>query len=266
MLHILFYYPEDAFESIKRVFVGADSDGVDAHGDDWVVVAARLGHVAKIKHVGFLDVKLFEEMSHAKFLIHAGSGNVDGSGATDFVKEIGQFFAAFLDDGLALFEIGIPGIFGLGASLLAKRRESNLGEAVFDDFVTVGKFISFPKAKFTSSFFQNCCNFYNIFRLERVIIDLLPIGRVVGVGACLIVIILSALSNEKTQILETLKKFGRIIGDFGDWVDNLDEKLLEFLAGNRADVKMVETLAQNFGHFGRNGSLGDVKGLINIKC
>lgn len=37
----------------------ADSDGVNAHLDDWVIVAARLGHVAEVKDIIFFDVELF---------------------------------------------------------------------------------------------------------------------------------------------------------------------------------------------------------------
>ena len=182
----------------------ADGDSVNTHGDNWVVVPSRLGHVAEIEHVGFFDVKFFEEMSHAKFFIHARSGDVDGSGATDFIKKVGQFFTAFGNDGLALFQIRIPSIFGFGAGGLTEGRKGDLGEAVFDNFVTFGKFIGFPKAKFFGGLLKSCCNFYNIFVFERIVIDLMPIGGVVGVGTGLITVILSALGDKKVQMLETL--------------------------------------------------------------
>ena len=40
----------------SRVFVRADRDGVDAHLDDWIIVTAGLGHVAKIENLVFLNL------------------------------------------------------------------------------------------------------------------------------------------------------------------------------------------------------------------
>ena len=45
-----------ALEGESGVFVRADGDGVDAHFDDRVIVAAWGGHVAEIEDVFFLDV------------------------------------------------------------------------------------------------------------------------------------------------------------------------------------------------------------------
>ena len=36
-----------------------DGNGVDAHLDDGIIVAARLGHVAEIEDVLLVDFKLF---------------------------------------------------------------------------------------------------------------------------------------------------------------------------------------------------------------
>lgn len=182
----------------------ADGDSVDTHGDDRIVVPAGLGHVAKVEDVGFFDVKFFEEMSHAKFFIHARSGDVDRGSTTDFVEKIRQFFAAFGDDSLALFQIRIPSIFGFGAGGLTEGRKGDLGKAIFDNFVALGEFVGLPKTEFFGSFLEGCCNFYNIFVFERVVIDLMPIGGVVGVGTGLITVILSALGDKKVQMLETL--------------------------------------------------------------
>ena len=37
----------------------SDRDGVDAHFYDWVIVAARLCHVAEIEDIFFGDMELF---------------------------------------------------------------------------------------------------------------------------------------------------------------------------------------------------------------
>ena len=50
---------ENAAEGVSGVFVTPHGDGVDAHFDDGVIVAAGLGHVAEIEDVGFLDAELF---------------------------------------------------------------------------------------------------------------------------------------------------------------------------------------------------------------
>lgn len=137
---------ENAAEGKESVFVGTDGDSVDAELDDGVIVAAGLGHVAEVEDVGFGGVELLEEVGHAEFFIHAGSGDIDRGGATDFIEEIGEFFAAFGDDGFAFFEVGIPGIFSFGAGSLTEGRESDLGEAIFDDFVAFSELVGFPIA------------------------------------------------------------------------------------------------------------------------
>ena len=45
-----------AAEGVGGVFVVSDSDGVDAHLDDWIIVAAGLGHVAEIQDIFFFDM------------------------------------------------------------------------------------------------------------------------------------------------------------------------------------------------------------------
>lgn len=49
-------------------------------------------------------------------------------------------------------------------------------------------------------------------------------------------------------------------------VDNLDKELLEFLPGNGTNFEMVEATDEKIGDFVRNGSFGDIKGLVNVKC
>ncbi len=113
----------------------SDGDGVDAHLNDGIIVAAGLGHVTEVEDVLFVNFELFEEMSHAEDFIHTWCNCVDRGSAADFIVEFrGEFFAT-RDDLLAFFAVGVPGIFGFGAGVLTKGREGDLGEAVFDDFV-----------------------------------------------------------------------------------------------------------------------------------
>ena len=42
---------EDTAKGIGGVFVRTDGDGVDAHLDNWIIVAAWLCHVAEIEDV-----------------------------------------------------------------------------------------------------------------------------------------------------------------------------------------------------------------------
>ena len=102
------------------VFVGMDSDGIDAHLNNGVVIASWLGHVAEIKDVGFFDFEFFEEMSHAEFFVHTWSNGVDRGGATDFVVKLWREFFAASDDFFAFFAVWIPGVFGLSAGFLAE--------------------------------------------------------------------------------------------------------------------------------------------------
>ena len=49
-------------------------------------------------------------------------------------------------------------------------------------------------------------------------------------------------------------------------VDDLEKELIEFLARNRADLKVVEALSEKIGDFVRNGGFSDIKGLIDVEC
>lgn len=84
---MLFCDAKNAAECVGGIFVRTDSDSVDAHLDDWVIVAAWLGHVAEVENVGFFDGEFFEKMGHAEHFVHAWGDGVDGGGAADFVIE-----------------------------------------------------------------------------------------------------------------------------------------------------------------------------------
>lgn len=45
---------EDAAEGISGVFMTTDGNGVYAHLDNWVIVAARLGHITEIENIMLL--------------------------------------------------------------------------------------------------------------------------------------------------------------------------------------------------------------------
>ena len=76
----------------------ANSDGFDAHLNNWVIIAAWLSHIAKVKDIFFIDFELFHEMRHTKDFVHAWRDGVNRSGATDFVVEFWRkLFAAFDD-------------------------------------------------------------------------------------------------------------------------------------------------------------------------
>ena len=55
----ILYHAENSAQGVGGVFVATDCDGVDAHLDDWIIITARLGHVAKIKDVFFGNVEFF---------------------------------------------------------------------------------------------------------------------------------------------------------------------------------------------------------------
>ena len=123
-------------------------NGIDTHFDDRIVIAAWLCHIAEVENIIFASVEFFHEMGHTKFFIHARGNCIDRGGAADFVIKLGgEFFGAFDDFG-ALFAVGIPGIFFLRAGFLAKGGESDLTQAIFDNFVAFFKLIFFPKAEF----------------------------------------------------------------------------------------------------------------------
>ena len=129
---------ENTAKGISSVFVRADGNCVDAHLDDWVIVAAWLSHIAEVEDFGFFDIELFEEVSHAKDFVHARDESINAGSAADFVfVGWGEDFGAG-NDGFALLAVWVPSVLGFSAGFLAKSGEGNLTEAVFDDFIALG--------------------------------------------------------------------------------------------------------------------------------
>ena len=85
-------------------------------------------------------------MGHAEDFVHAWSYGVNGSGAADFVIELGSEFFAASDDLFAFLAVGVPGVFLLGAGVLTEGREGDLGEAILDNFVAWLELVFFPEA------------------------------------------------------------------------------------------------------------------------
>ena len=85
-------------------------------------------------------------MSHTEDFVHAGGDSINRGSAADFVVEFRAVFFAKGDDLLTFFVVWVPGVFFFGAGFLTKGGEGNLGEAVFDNFVTRLEFIFFPEA------------------------------------------------------------------------------------------------------------------------
>ena len=137
-------------------------DSIDTHLDDGVIVAAGTCHVAEVENILFCDVELFHEVSHAESLIHTRGDGVNRGSAADFVIKLGGEFFASCDDLFAFFAIWVPGVFFLGASVLAKGRESDLREAIFDDFIAFGELSFFPEAEFTGGLFDSLGDFGNL--------------------------------------------------------------------------------------------------------
>ena len=177
--------------------MGADGDSVDAHLDNRVIVAARLGHIAKVENFGFLDVEFFEQVGHAEDFVHARDESVNRSGATDLVFVIWSELFSAGDDSFTLLAIWIPSVFGFGASFLAEGRESDLAEAVFDNFVTFSEFVCFPVAEFGCSSFDSLGDFFDLLVSKREVINLFPV-ILGGVEA----VILGALSDEEVKMFE----------------------------------------------------------------
>ena len=222
-------------------------DSVDAHLYDRVIIAAWLGHIAKVEDVGFFDVEFFHEVGHAKYFVHAWSNGVNRSGATNFIIELWSEFFAALDDGFAFFAIWVPGVFCFRAGGLAESREGDLAKAVFDNFVAFSKLVGFPITKFFGGSLDGFGNFCDLLVGQRVIVYLFPFF-LFGVVA----IILGALSYEKMKMFELLG-----FGVF-KFVDDLNKELVEFLAGNWADFEMVKALRKKVGNFFWNRGFGDI--------
>ena len=131
-------------------------------------------------------------MSHAENFVHTWSDGVNRGGATDFVFKFWGEFAATGTDGFAFFAIWIPSVFFLGAGFLAESRESDLGKAVFDDFVTRLELVFFPVAELGSGSFDGFGNFGNLFLGKWIIIYLNPI-----VFSGVVTIILRSLGHKQ---------------------------------------------------------------------
>ena len=131
-------------------------------------------------------------MSHTEDFVHTWSNGINRSGAGDFVFELRTKLFAPCGDLIAFFTIWVPGVFGFGASFLTEGRKGDLGEAVFDNFVTRGEFVFFPIAKLFGGLFDGRSDFGYLFVGEGVIIYLFPIFflRVVAV-------VLGTLSDKK---------------------------------------------------------------------
>ena len=126
---------ENATQGVGGVFVVSDGDGINAHLDYGVIIATGLSHVAEVENIFFLDVEFFQEVSHAEDFVHARSDGINRGGTADFVfKFRGEFFGAGADL-FAFFTIWVPGVFSFGAGFLTESRESDLREAIFDNFV-----------------------------------------------------------------------------------------------------------------------------------
>lgn len=236
--------------------MGADRDGVDTHLDDGIVVPSWLGHVTKVEDGGFIDFEKFEELGHAEGFVHARSGDVDRGRATDFEEKIGQLFVAFGDDGSALFQIRIPSVLFSGAGGLTESRKSDLGKAIFDDFVTRFQLVGFPVAKFPSGGFEDCGDFGDFLGFERIIINLIPVGSLK-----IKLVILGALSDEKME----MRKLGRSGAGAFERIDDLNQELVEFLTRNWADFKMIEAITQGGSNVSIDRGFSNVESLIDVE-
>ena len=197
MAALFFRNSEDAAEGVGSIFVVADCDGVDAHLDDWIIIAAWLGHIAKVENLFFSDVEFFEEMSHAKHFVHARNKGVDTSSTADFIFVGWSKFFGASDDSFALLAIWVPSVFNFGAGFLTEGREGDLAEAVFDNLIAFGDLVLLPVAEFFDGLLDGLGDFGDLIVGKRVIINLLPF-------AVAIAIILCALSDEKMQMFELL--------------------------------------------------------------
>ena len=101
-------------------------------------------------------------MGHAEDFVHTWCDGINRGGAADFVIKLGGEFFATSDDSFTFFVVRVPGVFGFGAGFLAEGRESDLREAIFDDFVAFGKFVFFPEAEFFSGSFDGFGDFLNL--------------------------------------------------------------------------------------------------------
>ena len=122
-------------------------------------------------------------MSHTKNFVHARGDSVDRSGAADFVFKLGRELATAGADSFAFFTIWVPGVFFFGAGFLAEGRESDLGEAVFDNFIARLELVFFPVAEFASGGLDGLGDFGDLLICKWVVVDLDPVvfGGVVAV-------------------------------------------------------------------------------------
>lgn len=68
----------------------------------------------------------------------------------------------------------------------------------------------------------------------------MPVIRGVGVVGGFVAVVLGTLSNKQVKMRKLLGRGAT----FDETVDDLDEELVEFLPGNRADFEMIEASYQ----------------------
>ena len=57
--------------------MATNRNSIDAHLDDWVIVATWLRHIAEVKDVFLFDFELFHEVSHAEDFVHARNKGIN---------------------------------------------------------------------------------------------------------------------------------------------------------------------------------------------
>lgn len=102
-------------------------------------------------------------MGHAEDFVHAWGDSINGGSATNLIIELGGEFLAASNDLFAFFAVGIPGVFGFGAGVLAEGGKRDLGEAIFDDFVAWLKLVFFPEAELASGLLDSGGNLGYLF-------------------------------------------------------------------------------------------------------
>ena len=186
---------EDAAKGIGGIFVTAHRNGINAHLYDWIIVAARLSHIAEVKDVLLFDLEFFHKVSHTKDFVHARNKGVNGGRAANFVFEFwGELFGTS-NDCVALLVVWVPSIFNVRAGFLTKGREGDLREAIFDNFVAILKLIFFPEAKLARGSLDSFGDFCDLLVGEWVIIDLFPIFLLDTVA-----VVLGALSDKEMKM------------------------------------------------------------------
>ena len=118
-------------------------------------------------------------MGHTEDFVHAWGDGVDRGSASNFVFKFGAELFTTSDNFFTFFTIWVPSVFLFCAGFLAECAKSNLGEAVFNDFVAILEFVFFPIAQFAGGLLQSSGDFLYLFVCERVVVDLAPMTGVV---------------------------------------------------------------------------------------